>query len=192
MKHKGFNFVPVKLQHLNPPLSFIDLNIFTTHFPTNCMENGCKDNCCSAGCRVDMKEVQTIYGYRHIIEKYTGDIYLFGKAKLNTNHPSGIYQRTLINHGKCVFRSTPERGCLLHKISEENSMDYHILKPRICALFPVWIHNGCLFVEHLWFPKMPCYDKGDNTVYPVIKNELHYYYGDDLINTLEELAGNGK
>ena len=102
--------------------------------------------------------------------------------------PGGSFTRTQVVDDHCVFLNKTTRGCLLHSFSIENGMDYHELKPMISSLFPLTYEDGVLVpADEVLENELVCLGSGP-TLYEGVRNEILYYFGNDLINELDGIA----
>ena len=66
---------------------------------------------------------------------------------MDADYPSGEAIRTKIYEGRCVFYDRKARGCALHRFAAEEGMDWHLLKPMVCSIFPITWGRGRLFLS---------------------------------------------
>lgn len=76
---------------------------------------------------------------------------------------------------------------MIHSFSLEQGMDYHMIKPMLCCLFPTTIDNGLL---------RPAYDAQDGSLiclveglslYRGVRDELLFYFGKEFTNELDQM-----
>jgi hypothetical protein len=109
-------------------------------------------------------------------------------AVQDADFPGGSATRTAVVDGGCVFRQRGARGCLLHAHALARGEDYHALKPMVSTLFPVTFGGGALRCsEELAEGSLVCAGQGP-TAYETARDELAYYFGDELTAELDALA----
>ncbi|HVU11790.1 MAG TPA: hypothetical protein VHD90_10950 [Phototrophicaceae bacterium] len=174
-----------------PAVFNIDLDIFLKRYFTHCMECCfCHDRCCTFGADIDVENVSrldeavdTLEAYLHIprAEWFTG---IVGD---DPDYPGKRFTRTKVNGGVCVFLNPAGRGCLIHRFCLENGIDYHLLKPRACWLFPITFDTGVLRPSvEIQDGSLICMNQG-TTLYQAAREEIHYLLGDALIEELDQL-----
>ena len=101
--------------------------------------------------------------------------------------PSGKHVRTQVRDGACVFRNRKGRGCLIHSYALNTGGDYHDLKPLVSVLFPLTFEYGVLEPSNeIQDGSVICYGAGP-TVYEGSRDELLYYFGQDMVAELDAL-----
>jgi Predicted Fe-S-cluster oxidoreductase len=174
-----------------PIINRVDQAIFVRTYFTHCMScNFCKDFCCSFGVGVDIQNIRRLESYADKLEAYTGisrDKWFAGKHTADCEFPGEIYTRTQLIDGACVFLNRKGRGCMIHRFCVEAGIDYHVLKPMICSLFPVTFDQGLLYPsEEADDNTLVCLNTG-STLYRGIREDLRYYFGDDLIHEFDRI-----
>jgi Fe-S-cluster containining protein len=152
------------------------------------MECGCMDGCCSYGCPVDVVEVERIMAYKDELEKRLGigaSKWFVGGVETNSDYPSKYVRRTSVFNGNCIFHDWNTRGCLLHRMAIEKSIDPHLIKPMVCFFFPITWDGDYLHVAE-FLEELPCKQHGDLIVDSVM-NEIRYYLGEDVAAEIESL-----
>ena len=76
---------------------------------------------------------------------------------------------------------------MLHSFALRKNLDYHDLKPFFCTLFPVTYNEGVLLTpEEIDEKSLECMGEGA-TLYQGAREEIRYYFGDGLVNELDEI-----
>jgi Fe-S-cluster containining protein len=171
-------------------ISEVDEEIFRKKYFAHCLSHPfCRDICCSYGCQIDMAEVNRILAYAGQLEAKFGipaSQWFEEEVIKDADYPSGEAVRTKIHRGKCAFHDHEVLGCGLHRFATQEGMDQHLIKPMICALFPVTWEKGHLFVSS-FLDELPCRDQGV-PIFEAQKDELRVYFGEDLVSELEQIA----
>jgi Fe-S-cluster containining protein len=175
-----------------PVLERVDTSIFQLKYFAHCMScNFCNDWCCWHGADVDLHNGHRIETVSRQLEQYTGI------AKENwfdpedtcedEEAPGELWLRTRVSNGACVFLNRSSRGCMLHSYSLEHHLDYHELKPMVCAIFPLTFEEGLLIhADEVEEQSLVC--AGDGlTLYEGVRNELSYYFGEEFVRELDTL-----
>ena len=77
---------------------------------------------------------------------------------------------------------------MLHSYALQNNIDYHDLKPFFCTVFPVTFFEGVLVIpEEVEEKTLACLGNGP-TLYQGAREEIRYYFGDEIVNELDEIA----
>jgi Fe-S-cluster containining protein len=150
----------------------------------------CHDICCSYGVDIDILNVNRIMEQADAIEAYTGqprDTWFSPDWVDDKEFPGGKQTRTEVVNGRCVFLNRKGRGCMIHSFCLQNNTDYHDLKPMVSVLFPLTFAHGLLRPsEEILDETLVCIDKGP-TLYQGIRDELAYYFGDELVKELDAI-----
>lgn len=192
-----------------PVLDRVDPSIFTYRYFERCMEcDFCHDSCCQYGADIEMPRVRALERYRPELEAYLGvpreqwfrdgegedDIGVLPEPE----YPGGAYTRTAVvplpagrsphTDDACVFLDPVGRGCRIHRFALERNIDVHDIKPMVCLFFPLCHGEGVLrpaveFLEN----DLVCMGDGP-TVYSAARDEVRYYFGDELVAELDRLA----
>jgi hypothetical protein len=175
-----------------PTISVVDRAMFVRRYFAHCMACGfCADSCCAHGVDVDGRVEAALRADAAAIERHTGvamSDWFRGDAALDADAPGGTLRRTAVRNGYCVFHAPGGRGCTLHSYALANGRDYHALKPMVSTLFPVTFGGGALVVsDELEDGTLLCSGDGP-TAYEAARDELAYYFGDQLVNELDALA----
>jgi len=170
------------------PIYRVDKGIFTDRYYARCMENKCRDLCCSYGCPMEPIEIERIMEYRGELEKRLGknSTQWFGEEEDDSNYPSGRIKNTKVYNGQCVFHDWSFRGCLLHRLALEKGMEPRKIKPMVCFIFPLSWHKGCLFVSG-FMNELPCYQQG-GLILDTILPEIKHYHGEKAASEIEALS----
>lgn len=167
----------------------VDPEVFTKKYFGYCLNYGCADMCCWYGCQTDGAEKDRILTYATELESrlgITASQWFEDEIVKNPDYPSGETIRTRVHRNKCVFYNHRLRGCELQRFAVDKGMDWHLLKPMICSLFPLGWEQGYLFVSS-FLDELPCRDRGAS-VFELQKEELRFYFGTELVSKLEKLA----
>ncbi len=179
-----------------PVIAHIDLSIFQKQYFTHCLScTFCADSCCSHGVDVDLYHVDRINERAEALEAYTGinrDQW-FGEARIDDPElPGGGSVRTRVVGGACVFLDRQDRGCLIHKFCNELGTDYHDLKSIVDCLFPLSVMDNTLYpASEVEDRTLACVGTGP-TLYRGLRDELLYYFGEELVGVLDGLEGSGE
>jgi Fe-S-cluster containining protein len=178
-----------------PVVQSVDDAIFTRRYFGHCMSCGfCADACCQHGVDVSIVERDRILARANELAPRVGrDVSEWFEPVVTADEdfPGGGATRTTVVEGRCVFLSRDTRGCVLHAMSLETKVDYHLLKPMVSALFPVTFGGGALLCsEELADGSLVCATDGP-TAYEMARAELAYYFGDAFVEELDLLASSG-
>lgn len=175
-----------------PVVTHIDPAIFTERYYRDCMGCGfCHDSCCQYGCDVDLANANRLLGqYGEALEQFIGrpkETWFHDDLRHDVDVPGGVYRRSRVVDGACVFRNTRGRGCGIHAWCIDAGLDYHDIKPIVCWLFPIGIESGALVPPNEVLDKtLVCVDQGE-TLYRSQRGELQNLFGDELVAELDEL-----
>jgi Fe-S-cluster containining protein len=178
--------------HGLPVIHSVDTDIFTTTYFMHCMQcTFCNDQCCSYGADIDMLNVNRILEKADEIEEYIWikrDKWFYPKKrKWDHEYPGHDYTRTSKRKNACVFLNRKGRGCMLHSFALDKGYDYHDFKPFFCTVFPVTYFEGVLVTPEEIDEKLTaCLGKGP-TLYQGAREELRYYFGEGLVQELDEI-----
>jgi hypothetical protein len=180
--------------HKTPVIHSVDTDIFEITYFMHCMQcNFCNDQCCEWGADIDMQNVSRIMRYREELEDFTMTDHTqwFDYSAKNWDHeyPGGDYIRTAYDESRncCIFLNPSGRGCQLHRFALKKGIDYHELKPFFCSMFPVTYYEGVLVTpEEIDEGLTACLGKGP-TLYHGARNEIAYYFGDEIVAELDEI-----
>ena len=174
-----------------PILSSVEAAVFERHYFTDCMAcTFCHDWCCSHGVDVDLVHLRALQAHGPALQAFTGiPESRWFQTKVSRDHemPGGGSVRTRVVEGACVFRDPTGRGCRVHAYCIERGIDYHELKPMVDCLFPLTFSQGTLTTatevdDHT----LVCLDTGP-TLYRGLRGELEYYFGPELVGTLDRI-----
>ncbi len=189
---RGGNYtLSLKSQAKTLSIHNIDDNIFKLCYDSHCMQCGCKDDCCSYGCPVDIVEVERILVYKDELEKRLGisaSRWFSGEAEFNPDYPSKQVRRTSVFNGNCIFHDWTSRGCLLHRMALEKGIDPHLIKPMVCFLFPITWDGDYLHVAE-FLDELPCKQQGEVIIDSMLP-EIRYYLGEDVAREIEHIRDN--
>ena len=151
----------------------------------------CADACCQHGVDVSVVERDRILARStEIASRVALPVAEWFEAGLTEDEdfPGGAATRTTVVNGRCVFLRAESRGCTLHALALDTNTDYHELKPMVSALFPVTFGGGSLLCsEELAEGSLVCAGEGP-TAYEMAREELRYYFGDELVLELDAVA----
>jgi ferredoxin len=170
----------------------VDDALFHRRYFGHCMSCGfCADACCQHGVDVSVVELDRILARALEISARIGSdasTWFTPQMTNDADFPGGAATRTMVVDGRCVFLQRETRGCALHALSLETNADYHLLKPMVSALFPVTFGDGALFCsDELTDGSLVCAGDGP-TAYEMARAELAYYFGEELVVELDEMA----
>ena len=172
-----------------PVLRAVDPEIFRRRFFTHCMECAfCHDWCCQFGVDVDGYHLDRILAHADALEAYVGvprDRWFTGEGEPESDSPGGTTWRTAVIDGACVFLNRRGRGCLLHAFCLERGIDHHELKSLVDGLYPLTFEDGVLCpADEAASGELVCLETGP-TLYRGMREELRYYFGDELVTALD-------
>ena len=167
----------------------MDSSIFIRRYFARCLEcSFCHDACCFHGVDIDVDNVRRINSFATDLEEFMGTskaTWFRDEFAKDVEFPGGSFTRTQVLDGACVFHDRRSRGCLLHKFSLENNIDYHDLKPMVSCLFPLTFDNGVLHPsDDIETDDLVCAGEGP-TLYQGVRNELLYYFGPTFVEELD-------
>ncbi|HXQ30220.1 MAG TPA: hypothetical protein VN848_13240 [Gemmatimonadales bacterium] len=179
-----------------PVLTSVESVIFQRRYFTDCMAcSFCHDWCCSHGVDVDLAHLRVIKAHAPALAAYTGipRRQWFRRTITRDNEmPGGGSVRTRVTNGACVFLDRAGRGCRIHAFCLERGLDYHELKPIVDCLFPLTFADGTLTTApEVDDNSLVCLDTGP-TLYRGLRGELEYYFGTDLVHTLDGIEASFK
>lgn len=174
-----------------PIIRQVDTEIFELQYFSGCMKYElCNDRCCSFGADIDIENVLRITNLAKDLEKYIGfDRSRWFKSEYieEKEFPGGKYTRTAVVDGTCIFLNHKGRGCMIHKFCLEHGINYHLLKPLVCILFPVTFSGDTLRASNEQRDgTLFCYGKGFK-VYRGVREEIEYFFGKDLVTKLDSI-----
>lgn len=178
--------------HGLPVIHSVDTDIFQITYYMHCMQcTFCKDECCSYGADIDMLNIKRILKKADELERFTGinrERWFYPKKrKWDHEYPGHEYTRTTMKKDACVFLNKKGRGCLIHSFALAKGYDYHEFKPFFCTIFPVTYNEGVLMTpEEIDEKTTACLGEGP-TLYHGAREELKYYFGDGLIQELDDI-----
>lgn len=186
--------------HGTPTISKVDTVIFTEKYFAYCLQcTFCNDSCCYYGVDVDTTNLARIHTHTDDLENHVGkprETWFHDQQEACEECPGQATVRTT-NHGdRCVFLNKDSRGCGIHGFCYERGVDYHILKPMICSLFPLTFDNNllCPTIE-VEERSLVCLGQGE-TLYVGVRDEIKHYWGEEMVAELDALqvkfGGNGK
>jgi Fe-S-cluster containining protein len=174
-----------------PVIDRVDPNIFLDTFFSACMDcTFCHDSCCQFGASIEGPLVEKLRGMADELEPYVGvprADWFRDEMYEDDEYPGGLYTRTGVRGGKCVFLNRNGRGCLLHRYALEKGLDVHDVKPLACNLFPVlWDQGAFVTPEEIADRTLVCLGDGP-TLYRSARGDLLYYFGPELVAELDGL-----
>lgn len=182
-----------------PVIDRVDTAIFVRTYFMDCMGcSYCHDSCCQYGADVEGDVMPRIAAHVEELERYTGvprSRWWRGGDEVewttDGEFPGGRQTRTQVEGGACVFRSRTARGCMIDSYALSRGVDYHEIKPMVCSLFPVTFDYGLLHPSNEIVDRsLQCIDDGP-TLYRGVRDEIAYYFGDELVRELDALEGGG-
>ncbi|HTP77660.1 MAG TPA: hypothetical protein VMJ73_11850 [Rhizomicrobium sp.] len=175
-----------------PAIHAVDPAIFSRRYFMRCMACGfCNDQCCNHGVDIDVGNAERLIALGPEFEARVGvprENWFSTAPETDLEFPTGGYLRTQVRGGKCVFAARGGRGCIIHAYCFEKNLDYHALKPLVSILFPLTFENGVLVPSsEIADGSLVCGGNGP-TLYDGVREELRYYFGDDFVCELDQLA----
>jgi len=172
-----------------PVIDRVDPRIFVLHYFGNCMQcTTCKDECCSFGVDIDIKNIQRLQPFAEELEKYSGiahEKWFQKEMTADLDYPGGLYTRVQGKNGHCIFLDTVNRGCIIHRFCLDRNIDYHLLKPIVSCLFPVTFDHRLLMpMLEIEEQSLVCQHSG-MSLYHGVRGDLLYYFGNGFINELD-------
>ena len=176
-----------------PVVEHVDLSVFRKRYFTHCLScTFCADVCCSYGVDVDRYHMDRMEQRADALEAYTGverGRWFTEERIEDPELPGGASARTRVVDGACVFLDRQRRGCGIHRFCDEFGGDYHDLKPMVCTLFPLCVSDATLCpADEVDDGTLVCLGTGP-TLYRGVRDELRWYFGDELLEALDELEG---
>lgn len=177
-----------------PVIAAVDTQIFTTLFPISGCGPECRDACCRGGAIMDIRAYDALRGHRQadIFRAIEWDVYAFQDDPYS---PGGKGCYTRFDNGRCMFQN-PDWGCSIHSYCLRQGIDVRELKFFTCCLFPVEVnkvgdtHHVLTAGYEMRFPEfdIPCKKNGDTPVCEIARQDILYYYGENLIRILDDLG----
>jgi len=173
----------------SPTIDRVSLDIFNNKYFSSCMDCGyCNDICCSFGVDVDILNVERINHYADMLKNYVPiprEDWFEKDFREDSEFPGGLYTRTRVHDGRCVFLNRSERGCILHTFCLAEGIDYHVIKPMVSSLFPVTFDSGLLHAsDEVYDASLICLGDGV-PLYQSVRQDLMHYFGDGLTSELD-------
>ncbi|MBL8865325.1 MAG: hypothetical protein KF873_18745 [Gemmataceae bacterium] len=200
---------PYACRYGAPVLDRVNPKIFTYTYYMHCMDCGfCNDSCCQYGADIEVPRLRALEALRPELEAYLGvpreRWFLDGDGEDDLGildepeYPGGAYTRTAVaplpdgrsSHNKeaCVFLDPVGRGCRIHRFALERGIDVHDIKPMVCLFFPLCHGEGELRPAiEFEINDLICQGPGP-TLYEASRDEVRYYFGDELVAELDRLA----
>jgi Fe-S-cluster containining protein len=174
-----------------PIVSHVNTDIFVRTYFMHCMRcEFCHDSCCGHGADIDEANLRRLEAHAEALETYVGvprQAWFQTEYTDDGDFPGGRYTRTEVRKGSCVFLNRKGRGCLIHRYCMERGLDFHDLKPLVCSLFPLSFHEGLLFPSaEIGDDTLQCLGPGP-TLYRGAREDVHYYFGPELVAELDAL-----
>lgn len=175
-----------------PVLDRVDTAIFDHSYVADCMGcDHCMDSCCAYGIDLSAMEADRLYARADELERYTGiprTQWITGEFKVDAEFPGGGFTRTRTTERGCIFLHPTSRGCQIHGFCLDKGLDYHDLKPMVSLLFPLTFDQGLLHPSaEIKDSSLTCLGSG-RTLYQGARDELLYYFGEELAVELDALA----
>lgn len=174
-----------------PVLRAVHPDIFRLTYFTHCLQcTFCNDWCCQFGVDVDRRHAERILAHAADLEAYLGiprERWFTSERESDPEAPGGESWRTAVVDGGCVFLNRGGRGCRLHAFCLERGIDHHELKSIVDGLFPLTFEAGVLCPAlEAEENELVCMGTGP-TLYRGIREEVRYYFGDELIAVLDAM-----
>jgi hypothetical protein len=139
---------------------------------------------------VDRRHAERILAHAADLEAYLcipRERWFTGEREPDSEAPGGESWRTAVVDGACVFLNRGGRGCRLHAFCLERGIDHHELKSIVDGLFPLTFEAGVLCPAlEAEENELVCMGTGP-TLYRGIREEVRYYFGDELIAVLDAM-----
>lgn len=186
---------PYVCRYGTPVIDRVDSQIFELKYFAHCMAcNFCNDWCCWHGADVDAYNAERLDAKAAELEKYIGvrkeDWFDPSETCEDDEAPGKVWFRTSVKNGACVFLNPQGRGCMLHSFSLQKDLDYHDLKPLVCAIFPLTFEEGLLvYADEIDEKSLVCADQG-LSLFEGVRNELQYYFGEQMVRELDSVRKN--
>jgi len=182
---------PVPSRYGVPVIARVDVSVFEKRYFTHCLScTFCLDRCCSYGVDVDLLHKAEIERRGEAIEAYTGvprDRWFADEVIEDVEMPGGGAVRTRVEDGACVFLDRQDRGCLLHRFCSDMGIDYRSVKSLVDCMFPLTVVDATLApADEVDDRTLVCVGLGP-TLYDGLREELRYYFGDALLDQLDEM-----
>lgn len=175
-----------------PLITHVDTAIFTQRYFTHCLQcTFCHDSCCAYGVMIDGDNVQRLQEHAPALEAFLGiprERWLTGEYCHDAEMPSGVYTRTQVVDGACVFLNRQGRGCQIHAFCLAHGLDPYTLKPMLSSLFPLTFDSGVLRPSfEVQEASLICLASGP-TLFEGARNSLQHYFGEVFLQELTALA----
>lgn len=175
-----------------PVIRSVDTRIFALRYFTNCMSCGfCDDQCCSYGVDIDADNARKLLAMGDDFKAFIGvpdSEWFTDEIVEDAEFPSGRNRRTRTRGSHCVFHKRDGRGCLIHAYCADNGLDYHLYKPMVSILFPLTFNYGVLEPSSEVIDRsLVCAGDGPS-LYEGMRSELVYFFGDGLVEELDNLS----
>jgi len=169
-----------------------------------CLLHECKGACCSGGVWLDADDLKPIVPYVETIkanlpEERRDPNTWFSAPEPDEDTPSGVKIGTNVvadpvrpGISCCVFLR-PDRLCALQVTSRQLGLPGLGLKPFFCALYPVYLENGEVIIDHETeqdFDGANCrrFCATKQPLYRVFKEEMQLLLGAEGYRELEALT----
>lgn len=193
----------------HPQVRFVDREIFTLRFVTDCMQHGClcrdekdlarADACCQHGADVLRSEKSAILRRAAEISSVLKPEWKKPESWFDERDPEVISEEPFVDvvrtgttdldvdNSGCIFLNHDgDRGCGLHAAALKHGFEPAEIKPSVCRLYPLSVDEGRLGLSPD-FDRYSCANSGTSTVYGVQRGALAEMFGDDLIRILDDL-----
>jgi Fe-S-cluster containining protein len=174
-----------------PVVTHVAPRIFTQTYFQPCFGCGfCNDSCCQYGVAVDLPNQARINAHAEGIAPMAGgkpDQWWKKNHYTDKDFPGARAGDTEVVGRGCVFLRPDQRGCSIHAYCLDKGIDYHDIKPVYCSLFPLTVDSSYLVPSVECDEKsLVCVDHG-TTLYRGSRDELLYYFGQELVDELDAL-----
>jgi Fe-S-cluster containining protein len=174
-----------------PFLNRVDTEIFEYRYYGECMAcTFCFDRCCSFGADVDLETRARILSHAGALEEMVGvprEEWFYDVEVSDPEYPGDAFVRTRVTADRCIFLDRSGRGCKIHKYCIERGLDFRLLKPLICTLFPVTFEEGLLRAANEVRDQSLVCCNGQVSVYEGCKSDLQFHFGEGLVDELDAL-----
>jgi Fe-S-cluster containining protein len=174
-----------------PSIFAVDSAIFRLKYFTHCSQcTFCHDWCCSFGVEIDLENVKRIQSHADELQKLVSvpqNDWFENEIEEDVEFEGGRYTGTNVVHGACIFLNRSDRGCQLHSFSIQKGIDYHMLKPIVCVIYPLTFSEGVLVpADEVEDQSLVCLGSG-STLYRALRDELAYYFGPAFVEELDKI-----
>jgi hypothetical protein len=177
----------------------VEAGVFTQRITDDCMSHRCAmhatgaeklEACCQYGCDVDMFELHAIMAHAEDIRGVMRDDaparwFDDAEPEIDPDARSGVFVRTEVHGGGCVFLAHDRRGCAIHRAALENGWDFRDVKPSVCQLFPLTYTSDAIVVSDDYSDYSCAHLADAPTLYRVARETLGHVFGASLVEAMD-------